>query len=124
MARMQTIAIPSRSKTRALAVARRAAAKLIPPATVPGLEPHPSHRSRPLSFTGALASPNTELLRVAMRRSRLSLACACGGQALRVKCTGAERARFGGETFARAFVCAACHTRYVGRAKAALAWPL
>jgi hypothetical protein len=78
--------------------------------------PAPSHG---LSFHGAFASPRTELLRIAVRRSRSTLACPCGGQAVLTGCSGNERARFGGEGFARAFVCSSCHTRYVGRARPA-----
>ncbi len=81
-------------------------------------------RLQRLSVHGALSADHVELLRPAVRRSRTILACPCGGSAPQVKCTRAELARFGGESFARAFVCADCRTRYVGRARPAQAWPL
>jgi hypothetical protein len=86
----------------------------IPPRRA-GLEPL-DRRLRKLSLH-ELPGAGVELLRVAVRRSRAALACPCGGQAERSRCTHAEIARFGGEGFARAFVCGACHTRFVGRAK-------
>jgi hypothetical protein len=78
-------------------------------------------RLRSFSLHEVLGRDQTELLRLAVRRSRLALACPCGGLARKVKCTHGELARFGGERFARAFVCSACRTRYVGRARAPLA---
>jgi hypothetical protein len=120
MARSHAYVIHSRSRTKAPVVERRAAPAK-PAGPVPA--PRPSDRRvQPLTYAGALSGSKTELLRLAVRRSRLALACPCGGRALRVKCTTAERSRFGGESFARAFVCAACRTRYVGRAKPLHDW--
>jgi hypothetical protein len=73
--------------------------------------------ARPLSFPDALGPHKPNLLRLAVRPTRESILCLCGGRAARTVCTGSERARFGGERFARAFVCTACDARYVGRAR-------
>jgi hypothetical protein len=118
MARLQALVASSRRRMKAVPILRptlrtepTAPGRLFAPA------PH-AHRALRLSWHGALSQAQTELLRVAVRRSRTALACPCGGHAVRVRCTGSERARFGGESFARAFVCIACHTRFVGRALA------
>jgi len=123
------------AKSQGLVFAPRLRLKPAPaPRTQPELKSEPplqtglartGRRVRSLTMAGALApSSHTELLRLAVRRSRSALLCPCGGQAHKVRCTPGERARFGGENFARAFVCAACDTRYVGRARPLAAWSL
>ena len=121
MARSHAFVVPSRSRAKGLILERPAFAKSSPSAAAPSIRPI-EKAVRPLTLAGAISAPRTELLRMAVRRSRLALACPCGGRAVRTKCTIAERARFGGESFARAFVCGACHVRYVGRARPLPHW--
>ena len=121
MARSHAFVVPSRSRAKGLVLERPAFAKPAP--SVAATPIRPSEKGlRSLTLAGAMSAPRTELLRMAVRRSRLALACPCGGRAVRTKCTIAERARFGGESFARAFVCGACHVRYVGRARPLPHW--
>jgi hypothetical protein len=75
-----------------------------------------------LTMPAALSAEHAALLRPAVRRTRVAMACACGGKAQRVRSTPEERARFGGDAFARAFICTDCGTRYVGRAKPFANW--
>ena len=107
------------------ALRSRAAVKSSPAPAALRAAPTPiERRLRGLTLTAVLGEPHTEMLRVAVRRSRTAMLCPCGGQAQNVRTTSAERARFGGDSFARAFVCSSCRTRYVGRAKAQSVWPL
>lgn len=128
MAKSQGLVFTPRLRLKPSAILRgRVALKAPPERAAAATRPAPAlldRRLRSLTVAGALGGSHTELLRLAVRRSRQAILCPCGGQALRVRSTPAERARFGGESFARAFVCSACHTRYVGRAKAHAAWPL
>lgn len=115
MPRAQSFVLPAGRRLRPATVARRAESA---PTPAPSREPAKHGRiPSPSVFVGVFGSPNIELLRVAVRGSRTALACPCGAQARRVDCTHAETARFGGERFARAFVCTACGIRYVGRAR-------
>jgi hypothetical protein len=119
MARAQTFTAPARPKLGAVAFGRR------PNASAPGARPEEakSFKAIPPVLPGALdASAHADLLRPALRGSRTSLTCRCGEPAVRVECTRGEMARFGGERFARAFLCHACGQRYVGRTRPGISW--
>ena len=126
MAKSQGLVFAPRLRLKPSAILRsRAAIKSSPAPAALRAAPSPiERRLRGLTLNAVLGSAHTEMLRVAVRRSRTAMLCPCGGQALKVRTTPAERARFGGDSFARAFVCTSCRTRYVGRAKAQNVWPL
>lgn len=112
MARAQTFTASARVAARSASAVRAAPAPRLPA----------KHSPVPAVLSGALGAPHTDLLRPALRGSRTSLTCRCGEQAPRVGCTHAEKARFGGERFARAFLCPACGQRYVGRTRPGIDW--
>ncbi len=130
MAKSQGMTFTPRLRLRPGVTTRRSdaaepASAAVSPPTKSRAAPQPfDRRLRGLTLSPVLNGAHTELLRLAVRRSRAALLCPCGGQALKVRTTPAERARFGGEGFARAFVCTDCRTRYIGRARAQSLWPL
>jgi len=112
-----TVFAPGGEPKSAPAPRSKAPQTAVKPAPRDGVLQRLKRRLQSLLLHGALGDSGAELLRIAVRRSRTSLTCTCGGRAERVRSRRAELRRFGGEGFARAFVCAACHTRYVARAK-------